>query len=70
MAKKEKPRAGRFVHIDFPTEGVSRSADVAFNLSKMHALALELNVACDAKVTWSEMIEDEPPKPNVLRLVK
>ncbi len=70
MAKKEKINVGRFVHIDFPAEGYSRSADVAFKLAKMHALALELNVACGARVTYSEMIEEESPKPNSLRLVK
>lgn len=71
MAKK-KP--GRFMHIDFPEEGVSRSADIAFKLSTLHALALELSANSQAKVSYTGMCESseekEQPKDNGLRLVK
>ena len=74
MAKKEKPKAGRFIHIEFPAEGVSRQADVAFKLSTLHAFALELNAHTQVKVSYTGMPdsseEKEPPKDTGLRLVK
>lgn len=74
MAKKEKPKSGRFIHIEFPAEGVSRQADVAFKLSTLHAFALELNVHSQVKVSYTGMSESsegkEPPKDTGLRLVK
>lgn len=71
MAKK-KP--GRFLHIEFPSEGISLSADIAFRLSMLHATALELNANSQVKVSYTGMYESseekEQPKVNGLRLVK
>lgn len=73
MAKNEKPKPGRFIHIDFPAEGVSQSADIAFKLSTLHAMALELSAHSQTKVSYTGMYEsskEEQPKDNGLRLVK
>ncbi|MBV6468164.1 hypothetical protein FBQ96_05125 [Nitrospirales bacterium NOB] len=71
MAKK-KP--GRFLHIEFPSEGISSSADIAFRLSMLHATALELNAHNRVKVSYTGMPrtseEKDPQKDNGLRLVK
>lgn len=70
MAKKEKPRAGRFVHIDFPTEGINSSADIMFQLSVIHLLTLKLHGNSQVKFSYSRKVEEEASKPNLIRLVK
>lgn len=71
MAKKEKPRAGRFVHIDFPTEGINSSADIMFQLSVIHLLTLKLHGNSQVNFSYSRKIEEEEASnPNLIRFVK
>lgn len=75
MAKKENPKPGRFIHMDFPQEGIDETVDTLFKMFRLHAFNLEPVTHYQVKVSYTGMMEprkeeEAPAKADGLRLVK
>jgi hypothetical protein len=71
---KVKAKAGRFIHMDFPAEGIDYTVDQLFTLCCLNALNTIIATRLQIKVSYTGKIEPskevEQSKASVLRLVK
>lgn len=75
MAKKETPKAGRFIHMDFPPEGIDERVDAHFRMLCLQTCCLEPFTQFQVKVSYTGKTEprreqEAPLKADGLRLVK
>lgn len=77
MAKNEKPKPGpgRFIHMDFPPEGVDETVDAHFRMLCLQTCSLEPFTQYQVKVSYTGKLgprkeEGASVEADVLRLVK